>query len=185
VLAVYNADKLIREIDDENRNSPDAGYLLKSGTDTPYTLKIRERYGKAGESYRYRLTLAEPLPTFAPTVANDLHKAEPEKPLKIKINLNRKNGHKQPLRIQLKGDLPEPLCIEGLDIPADAKDATLTLTAHEDTPTGHHPFQIHILETGEAPEEHPATFSFQTSGSRGDYLINDTTWLWLSIPDME
>ena len=184
VLAVYNGEKLLREIDDEDRTSPDAGYLLKSSTDTPYTLKIRERYGKAGEPYRYRLSLTQPQPTIAPTVDKDIHKATPEKELKIKINLNRKNGHKQPLRIKITG-LPEPLCIDGLNIPADAKDATLSLTAHDDTPTGQHPFQIHILDTEDKSKVLPATFSFQTSESRGDYLLNETTWLWLSLPPLE
>ncbi len=184
VLEVYNGEKLIKEVDDEDRNSPDAGYLLKSGTDTPYTLKIRERYGNAGENYKYRLSINEPKPSFEPTIAKDIHEAKLEKKLEIKINLNRKNGHKQPLKVKLSG-LPEPICAEGLDIAEDTKEATVSLTIHKDTPKGNHPFQIHISETHEKAFEKTVTRSFQTSESRGDYLINETTWLWLKIPKVK
>ena len=101
---VYNGEKLIKEVDDEDRNSPDAGYigyLLKSGTDTPYTLKIRERYGNAGEKLQIQAQwwpINEPKSSFEPTIAKDIHEAKLEKKLEIKINLNRKNGHKQPLK---------------------------------------------------------------------------------------
>jgi hypothetical protein len=113
-------------------------------------------------------------------LAKDIHILKEEKTLEIKIQLNRTNGHKTPLYAEIVG-LPEGLQMEGLDIPADAKDATFKMQSDINTPTGHHPFQIRVTEKSEGQERQKlAIYSFQTAASRGDYLINDTNQAWLS-----
>jgi hypothetical protein len=78
--------------------------------------------------------------------------------------------------------LPKGLHMEGLDIPADVKDATFKLKADTNTPTGHHPFRIRVTEKSEGQERDKlATYSFQIAESRGDYLIKNTNQAWLSF----
>jgi len=181
VLYLYGSSgKLIKEIDDEKTNR-DPSYLLKVGSTEPYRVEVAERYGRSGKAFRYRLVLVPPKPDFSPTLGNDIHILKEEKTLEIKIQLNRTNGHNIPLHAEIDG-LPEGLHMEGLDIPADAKDATFKLKSDVNTPTGHHPFQIRVTEKSEGQERQKlATYSFQTAASRGDYLINDTNQAWLSF----
>jgi hypothetical protein len=180
VMYLYDSSgKLIKEIDD-NKTSRDPSYLLKVGSKEPYGVEVAERYGRSGKAFRYRLVLETPEPDFSPTLAKDIHILKEEKTLEIKIQLNRTNGHKTPLYAEIVG-LPEGLQMEGLDIPADAKDATFKMQSDINTPTGHHPFQIRVTEKSEGQERQKlAIYSFQTAASRGDYLINDTNQAWLS-----
>ena len=187
VLLVYTTpNKLLKETDDDRtRKSKDPEYLLRSGMDEPYYIKIRERFGMSGSDYHYRLTLEKPTPSIRPTLAKDTFKAEPGKDVQIKVTLNRKNGHKSPLHAALTG-LPDGFYIQGQTIPGDAKDATLKITAQPDAPPGHHPFLIYLLDN---PQENASTrqafYSLQTSESRGDYLVNQTPTLWITVPEPE
>ncbi|MFP6886574.1 MAG: hypothetical protein VB997_03400, partial [Opitutales bacterium] len=66
---------------------------------------------------------------------------------------------------------------------AKAKTATLTFRAALDAPPDNHPFRLRILETDEsnATKKSFATRSFLTGTSRGDYLVNETEWLHLTV----
>ena len=187
VLLVYTTpNKLLRETDDDRtRKSKDPEYLLRSAIDDPYYIKLQERFGQSGPDFHYRLSVEKPTPTFRPTLAKDTFKAEPGKDVEIKITLNRKNGHKAPLHAALTG-LPDGFYIKGQTIASDAKDATLKITAQPDAPEGHHPFILYVLEDpAETPTTHQAAFSLHTSETRGDYLVNETPWLWITVPKKE
>jgi hypothetical protein len=185
VLLVFTSPgSLLKETDDDpNRKSPDPEYLLRSGMDEPYLIQVTDRFGHGGDRYHYRLVLEKPEPSFLPVVVKDTFNATPGKDVEIKVMLNRSNGHKLPLHATLPG-IPEGFQVKGYTIAPDAKFANLKLTPLAGAPPGNHPFRIVILEdTIGSPVAIQANFSLQTNESRGDYLINETPWVWVTVPN--
>ena len=186
VLKICNNEgTLIREVDDSTRNKPDAEYLYRIPKDDTYQIKIQDRYGHSGKDYHYRLSVGKPVPSFEPVLDKDLLTGTPGKEASIKVTLNRKNGHKEPLYAMIPG-LPNEVYVKGVYIAENAKDATITFSIPENAKPGNHLCRVILLDKAEPPKtSKQANFSFQTTTSRGDYLVNDTPFFWLTIPEKE
>ncbi len=181
----YNDGKLIKEVDDSTRNKPDAEYQLRVPKDDTYQIQIQDRYGHSGKQYHYRLNVGKPTPSFQPVLDKDLLTGTHGKEASVKVTLNRKNGHKEPLYAMIHG-LPNDIFVKGVDIAESAKDATITFSIPENAKPGNHRCRVVLLDKAEPPKtSQQANFSFQTTTSRGDYLINDTPYFWLTIPEKE
>lgn len=185
IKVCYNDGKLIKEVDDSTRDKPDAEYQLRAPKDDVYQIHIQDRFGHFGNQYQYRLNVGKPTPSFQPVIDKDLLTGTHGKEVSIKITLNRKNGHKEALYAMIHG-LPNDVFFKGVDIAESAKDATITLSIPEKAKPGNYKCRIMLLDKAVPPKTfQQANFSFQTSTSRGDYLINDTPYFWLTIPEKE
>ena len=84
-------------------------------------------------------------------------------------------------------DLPDGVSLEDANASGKAKDATLVLRATMDAPPASLTFRLRVLEEtdGNATKERFATHSFLNAKSRGDYLVNETPWIHLTVKPKE
>ncbi|MBT6850039.1 MAG: hypothetical protein HOA16_02485 [Opitutae bacterium] len=183
VLAVYRTNGvLLKEVDDvKPTNDPE--YLLKVSADSNYTLRIRDRFGRGGPRFRYRLSVTKPKPELSVTVDKEIVVLEANGTAKLKLTLNRKQGHALPLRFAITPPLPSGVSLEDANASAKAKTATITLRASKDSEPINHAFQLQVFATDEtnATQESLASYSFLTAKSRGEYLVNKTNHLHLTV----
>ena len=175
--------ELLKEGDDvKPTNDPE--YLLKVSADGNYTLRIRDRFGRGGPRFRYRLSVTKPKPELSITVDKENIVLEANGTTELKLTLNRKQGHALPLRFAITPPLPSGVTLEDANASAKAtKTATITLRASKDAEPVNHAFQLQVFATDEtnATKESRAAYSFLTSKSRGDYLVNRTNHLHLTV----
>jgi hypothetical protein len=171
--------KLLRETDD-TKPYRDPEYLVKA-TDGDYTVEVRDRFGRGGADFRYRLVVEKPEPDVAVTIDKEIIVFEADKTTAVKLKLARKNGHKADLRVVFN-DLPKGVGIVDPKIPGKAKDVTVKLVTKKDAPAASEPVRILVVEDTKAGAIIRNTKrSFVTGDSRGDYLLNETEWLWQTV----
>ena len=183
VLAVYRTNgALLKEVDDvKPTNDPE--YLLKVSADGNYTLRIRDRFNRGGTNFCYRLNISKPKPELSVVVDKENIVLEANGTTELKLTLKRKQGHALPLRFAITPPLPSGVSLEDANASAKAKTATITLRASKDAEPVNHAFQLQVFETDEtnATKESLASYSFLTAKSRGDYLVNRTNHLHLTV----
>jgi len=183
VLALYRPNgALLKEVDDV-KPTKDPEYLLKVPENGNYTLRIRDRFGRGGPRLRYRLSVTKPKPELSVTVDKEIVVLESNGTAKLKLTLNRKQGHSLPLRFAITPPLPPGVSLEDANASQKAKTATITLRASKEAESVNHAFQLQVFETDEtnATKESRASYSFLTSKSRGDYLVNKTNSFHLTV----
>jgi hypothetical protein len=183
VLALYRpSGALLKEVDDV-KPTKDPEYLLKVPEDGNYTLRIRDRFGRGGPRLRYRLSVTKPKPELSVTVDKEIVVLESNGTAKLKLTLNRKQGHSLPLRFAIAPPLPPGVSLEDANASQKAKTVTITLRASKEAEPVSHAFQLQVFETDEtnATKESLASYSFLTSKSRGDYLVNKTNFFHLTV----
>jgi hypothetical protein len=178
VLTVHRSDgRLLREVDD-SRPSADPEYTFKAALDGDHKVTITDRFRSGGEEHRYRLVVEPAKLSVEATIDKDRFELEAGKSVELKLKLDRANGHNAALTAQI-ADLPSGVSLEAKPIDGKAKSATLKLVAAADADTSSGPFHIRLQPAeGDAIAVH---HSFVTGESRGDYLINETRDLWLTI----
>ncbi|MBU61360.1 MAG: hypothetical protein CMI26_02515 [Opitutae bacterium] len=183
VLSVYRTDGALLEEVDDVKPTNDPEYLLKVSTDGNYTLRLRDRFGRGGPRFRYRLSVTKPKPELSVTVDKENIVLEANGTTELKLTLKRKQGHALPLRFAITPPLPSGVSLEDANASAKAKTATITLRASRDSEPINHRFQLQVFATDEtnATTESRAAYSFLTSKSRGDYLVNKTKHLHLTV----
>ena len=187
VLTVHRTSgALLKETDDSTRNRFDADYSLKAPTDGLHILTVRDRFLRGGPAHRYRLSVTLPNPDLLVTIDKAEHVLEANGTTQLKLKLDRKHGHARPLRFEIRPPLPIGLTLEDANASASAKTATLTLRASLNTQPLHHPFRLHLLALDEdnvtkETDLGPVSHSYLTSQARGDYLVNQTTQLHLTV----
>lgn len=187
VLAVHRTSgALLKETDDSTRNRFDADYSLRAPTDGLHLLTVRDRFLRGGPEHRYRLSVTLPEPALLATIDKAEHALEANATTQLKLKLDRKHGHALPLRFVIRPPLPAGLTLEDANASASAKTATLTLRASSDAQPLHHPCRLHLLalDDSNATKEKnlgPVSHSYLTSQARGDYLVNQTTHLHLTV----
>ena len=177
---------LIKEVDDV-KPTRDPGYQSSSmPEDGNYTIRIWDRFHRGGAAMRYRLAITKPEPELTATIDKENYLLETNGTIELKLKLNRKNGHKAPLVMEID-DLPEGVSLKDANATGKAKEATLVLQASMNAPPASLTFRLRILEEtdGNATKERFATRSFLDAKSRGDYLVNETQWLHLTVKPRE
>ncbi|MFP6901086.1 MAG: hypothetical protein VCA36_09085, partial [Opitutales bacterium] len=131
-------------------------------------------------------SITVPEPGLSVTIDKESYVLETNGTAKLKLKLDHKNGYEAPLVMEID-DLPEGVSLEDANATGKAKDATLVLRATMDAPPANLHFRLRIREEtdGNATKERFATRSFLTGTSRGDYLVNETQWLHLTVKPKE
>ena len=171
--------RLLRETDD-TKPYRDPEYLVKA-SEGNYTVEIRDRFLRGGEDCHYRLVIAPPEPDVEVTIDNDIIAFEAGKHTEIKLKIARKNGHTAKLRAVIN-DLPNGVTAVEDKIAEKAKTATLKYFTATNAPATSAAFRILLTEEAAAGKKlRKVSRSFVTGDSRGDYLLNGTDWLWLTV----
>tara|TARA_R110002096_G_scaffold200639_8_gene384685 strand:+ start:1138 stop:2610 length:1473 start_codon:yes stop_codon:yes gene_type:complete len=179
VLSIIRPDeKLYRTVDDFNKK-PDPEILLTAPLAGDYEAQIWDRFQRGGPEFRYHLVLEEPEPDFSATVTASAFTLEVGKSLEVPIKLVRANGHQEPLEVQIE-NLPNGVHFKQPEVPEKSGDVKLKLEAKPDAIPTSVPLKIR-LHPSTATKSQAATYSFQTSGSRGAYLIDETEIIWLTL----
>lgn len=185
VLRLLKADgSEIRREDDSNQ-LPDPEYLWTVAADGDYLLEVSDRFGRAGEGMRYRLSASAPVPDFSLTVDKSVYTLERGKPLEIKATLTRVHGHTEDLSFSLVG-LPESITLTPPEkAPEKNGEVVLKLEAKADAPG--HSGSIRVLakeRKEEGAQERTAVFSFKDDNYRGPYALNEIADIWLILPPL-
>ncbi len=186
VLRILKADgSEIRREDDTNK-MPDPEYVWTVAEDGDFVLEVADRFGRADEGMRYRLSAAAPVPDFSVTVDRNAYAMERGKVLEIKATLTRLYGHTADLVFSAVG-LPESISLTAPDkAPEKGGEVVLKLEAKPDAPAYDGPIRIVAKERkeGEAMER-TAVFPFKDDNYRGPYAVDEVSDLWLTLPPVK
>ena len=147
--------------------------------DGNYTIRVWDRFNRGGPSMRYRLAISKPEPELRVTMDKQTYLLETNGTIELKLKLDRRNGHAAPLKMEI-ADLPEGIALEDANATSKAKDATLVLRASMDATPTNPTFRLRISEEPEGKQQF-AKYSFQDAKSRGEYLVNETPWIHLTV----
>jgi hypothetical protein len=170
---------LVKEVDDVKPTKDPVYQSSSMPVDGNYTIRIWDRFRRGGPSLRYRLVISAPEPNLRVTIDKENYVLETNGTIEMKLKLDRKNGHETPLVMEID-DLPEGVSLEDANATAKAKDATLVLRATMDAPPANLTFRLRVSEQPDG-KKHFTKYSFLNAKSRGDYLVNETQWLHLTI----
>ncbi len=185
VLTIFKPDGAsLKEIDDVKPNR-DSEYLWKVAADGEYKIQVRDRLGRGGPDFRYRLKINKPVPDFKSIVEKSNYVVKQGEEISIKVTLTREYSHKTPLTLRID-PLPKGLKLTPPEkIPEKSGDITLKLKADDKAPAFSGPVKFLLKEQAEDKSkgnERITEFSFQDDKARGPYLINETETIWLTIP---
>ena len=181
VLRIFKPDgALIRETDDVKPNR-DSEYLVKISADGEYGIEVADRYGRAGENLKYRLTVGERKTDFTVTADKHSYAVKAGETVEVKLKIARINGHVVPLELVV----PK---IPGIDvelpkeIPNKTADVIIKLKAKADAKAFNKSIQIKLRESeGDAKLVKTIDFSLQDATARGPFLIDEISDLWLTV----
>lgn len=178
----YPDGRVIRETDDTDAKNRDAAFLWKVPADGDYHLEVRDRFGRGGDPYLFRLKIDHPQPKFSATVEKSQYLVEAGKETTVKLQLKRENGHEAPLLLEVKS-LPTGVIAQWPEkLPEKSGEAVVTLkaaagaAAHSGAITFEWREKEHATAAAQA-----STFSFQNDEARGSYLMNETSAIWLTV----
>ncbi len=189
VLRFFKSDgSELGAVDDSNK-TPDAEYLWSVSADGNYQISISDRFHRGGPGFRYRLSLTNSVPDFTAASDQSEYLLEPGKSINIKLKVTRTNGHTTEVTCLLP-DLPPG--VEWKDPkPAPAKngDWVIKLEAKADAKPFQKPFRIQLKEKAAEGEKAPplrlAQFSYTDDNSRGPYLLEEASQIWLTVPHVK
>lgn len=171
--------RLLREVDD-TKPYRDPEYLVKA-SDGDYTVEIRDRFLRGGKDFRYRLVIEKPAPTVDITCDKEIIALEAGKTTEVKLKLARKNSHQGKMTVVFN-DLPKGVGIKDEKIDEKAKEATIKLITATNAPAFSGSARILVRDdVTQMPTIRKATRSFITADSRGDYLLNETEFFWITV----
>lgn len=181
VLTVLKPDGgVLKEVDDSNK-TPDAEYDLKASVDGIHKIRVEDRFLGGGTGHHYVVEVTKPEPDYEVKIAQDRWISKPGETLEWKLQLTRKDGHARELKLEVEG-LPDGISVKPGTLPGKEKSWTLKLERKGPLQAFSGPVRCRIRDDQDL--SHEVTYSFQTADSRGEYLIDETPWLWLSVlPD--
>lgn len=171
----------IRREDDSNKET-DPEYLWTVAADGAHAVEVLDRFGRAGEGMRYRLSAAAPVPDFIATVDKDAYLIDRGKNVSLKVTVTRRQGHSAKLKVAAEG-LPSGVSQgEPVKVPEKGGEVTLKLEAKGDAPAFSGPVRVTVAETGEKGAKTHAVFSFKNDNWRGPYALDEIDSIWLTVP---
>ena len=170
---------LLREVDD-TKPYRDPEYLVKT-SDGDYTVEVRDRFLRGGKDFRYRLVIEKSEPSVDITFDKEIIALEAGKTNDVKLKIARKNSHNAKMTVVFE-DLPKGVSVKNEMIDAKAKEAIIKLTTATNAPAFSGPTRILVRdETTKDPIVRKVTRSFIAADSRGDYLLNETEFFWITV----
>jgi hypothetical protein len=149
--------KVLAESDDTGRNDRDLERTFTAPADGEYRLVVRDLNGQGGPRFAYLLTVLEPRPDFALTLASDRFDLTPGKITKITVAVQRKDSLAEPIEIAAV-DLPAGITaprVTSKPGDASARSVVLELSAEDCSCPG--PFRIVGSTAVDAVAFHSAT----------------------------
>ena len=174
---------LLKEVDD-GKGTKDAAYLSSSiPEDGNYTVRVWDRFRRGGKTFRYRFTISNPKPELITGANKESIVLEMNGTAKLRLNLTRNNGNKNPLRIRPVPSLPEGVTLEDANAAGKASQGDLTFRASPDASPANLPLRLRVIETVEdnSTKRSYATRSLVYGTKKGDYLVNETPWLHITV----
>ena len=174
---------LLKEVDD-GKGTKDAAYLSSSiPEDGNYTVRVWDRFRRGGKTFRYRFTISNPKPELITKANKESIVLETNGTAKLRLNLTRNNGNKNPLRIRPVPSLPEGVTLEDANASGKASQVDLTFRASPDASPANFPLRLRVIETAEdnSTKGSYATRSLVYGSKKGDYLVNETPWLHITV----
>ena len=134
---------------------------------------MRDLNGQGGPRFAYLLSVLEPQPDFALTLAADRFELTPGKTTKITVAVQRKDRFADPIEIVAEGLPPGVAATPVTSKPGDAsaQSVTLELSAADNGSSG--PFRITGRSTKAARTSHTATTAITGFDAT-------STWPWLT-----
>jgi hypothetical protein len=183
VLTVKKPDGgVVKTVDDYDK-TPDSEYVLKTSREGDYTLHVRDARGWHGEDYAYRLDLTRASGAVYGTVDKDRYSVEAGDEAAVKVKFKRMYGHTAKVNLQAQG-LPPGVVLEAEAMPDKSKDVTAKLKVGADAKPFSGPIGLALVQTDDADKVKASkimAYSFLTDTARGDYVVNETDSLWLTI----
>lgn len=178
VLQVLKADgQLIRETDDV-RPSRDPSYLFTVPADGEYVVALKERAGRGGPRFIYRLHLYPPQPSLELTVKAAEFAIVPGETLTIPVRVNPANGFATPLTLHVL-NLPTGVTAAVVEhTPKKAGDVKLELKAESAANFTSGTFAI---EARSAAEDSLGNVLATARLATSPTLPADTIPLWLAV----
>lgn len=173
----------IRREDDTNKET-DPEYLWSVADDGTYTVEVLDRFGRAGDGMRYRLSASAPEPGFSATVDKEGLVLERGKSVDLKVTVTRRHGHTAALDASIEG-LPAGIGLAGpAKVAEKGGEVVLKLEAKADAGAFSGPFRVVLTDPTAkgASAKQVATFSFKNDNWRGPYALDGITELWLTLP---
>ena len=186
-LAIEDADGKELKRDDDSRKHRDPELTWKATADGAFQIAVGNLLGTGDATFYYHLTSTKSQPRIAPTLSTSTLTYQPGSTNTITIDLNRKYGHQNPVRVSAKN---VPVSITQTKGEASEKDnqAKLELIVSETAP----PFMGEITFVAEDLETHhsqPVDVTFLgTTINNGvpagftELVLEKTESLWLTIP---
>jgi hypothetical protein len=166
---------------DDHDGSQDPLLLWAAPTDGAYFLSISDRTRSGGIDFVYRLEVKHPWPDFKATIDNHACRVEPGKTAEMKVNVSRLNEYLGKLVVMAHG-LPEGVSVQEVDVPEKGGEVQITLAAGSDAKPANQPFQVLVAESGpNSLRVRAASFNLQGKEAKGDFLINQTDQIWLTV----
>jgi hypothetical protein len=162
----------LSEIDDTARN-PDPVLNVTFAAAGDHVLEIRDQFHSGSPRHVYRLTIEQPQPSLALSVAAGNFVGSKGKPLEIPVTINRQNGFNDEVTISAV-DLPAGVTaqeVTSTNKGDTAKQVKLMLTASDDAVAG--PFRI-VAQSSDGKELAAASY-LQTLG--GSTFQHSSLWL--------
>jgi hypothetical protein len=183
VLTVKKPDGgLVKTVDDFDK-TPDSEYVLKTTRQGDYTIHVRDARGWYGDDYMYRLDVMRSDVDYSAALDKDQYTVEAGSEAAVKIKFKRLYGHKAKLKLEAER-LPAGASLEVPGLPDKTQDVTVKLKAAADAEPFSGPIRFQLSELDDADkvtETKELAYSFLDDKARGDYLVNETDAIWLTI----
>lgn len=167
VVTVFDKDGTsLGESDDAVRDEADSRLVFTVKADGEYTVRIKDLFEKGGWRFAYRMSIRPRQPSLKLTLAADVFKATPGKPLEIPVTIGRNDGFKEEVMISVL-DLPEGATVEPVksEVKGDTSKSVKLILKTDDAKPFNGPLKI-VGQYGEqssvAAEAALATFNRST-----------------------
>lgn len=175
VVRVYDsAGKLLKEADDDGKQSPDPDFEFTAPADDRYRVTVTDRFLHFGERFTYLLSIVEPTADFSLSVSTDSFVLQPDKELEIPVTVNR-SGMTDVIQIEAHG-LPDGVTASAVTSEPkgdSAKSVKLKLKSNDQTKFSG-PVRIVGRPLNSVMNERTATVSLKAFQS-------DLPYLWLTV----
>jgi hypothetical protein len=174
LLVLDSSGKVLTELDDTGRNSRDLERSFTAPSDGEYRIIVRDLNGEGGPRSAYLLSVIEPQPDFALTLAADRFELTSGKPTKIAVAVQRKDGDCGPIEINAE-NLPHGITARtATSKPGDASARSVNIELSTGDRARPGPFRIVGRTTREPRTSHTATAPIVGFVAR-------TEWSWVTI----
>ena len=170
--------KILAESDDTGRNDRDLERSFTAPADGEYRFLVRDLNGQGGPRFAYLLSVFEPRPDFALTLASDRFDLTPGKTTKITVAVQRKDGLAEPIEIAAQ-DLPAGITASRVTSkPGDASARSVVLELSGEDCSCPGPFRI----VGSTPGGNGASHTAMAPIAGFD-AKSDQPWLTVRWPE--